>query len=1163
MATVDTPRSKTNEKPTAAQPAKAPKRKSRAFRYGALLTVCALCVGGYFAPAIVANTPIGPWAVQSALQLDGSVSLGSTSLGWFSPVVVENLQISDPAGDVLVSVDTLSTDKTLLGLLLDLSDLGPVRVVRPVVHVVALEKDTNLERAFATFLSTPGNSQVAAQLEITEATIRIDDQQSGRQFTIENLALSCALSQANQAVTLTASGTINDDKQPASFKVDLQTQGAADQSAALANGKLDCQCTALPLELLEPLLRRRVEKAQVTGRLSSQLAGAWGEMAQGGEASVSGEIAATGFVFGAAPLGEDRIQLDRIDMPCRIVQQGDIVQIEKLSVDCTLGTLTLTGSAKLSDFSATNRVRELAHENYELKGNLDLARLAAMLPATLRIREGTEITAGQVSLVLGSRQQADSMTWTGRVDASQLEAQERGRRLVWENPLSIEFATHETKDGMVVDSAQCNSNFLQVSAAGSLDDLTASAKFDLAQLVSQLRQFSDLNQLQLSGQGEAQLALKRSAEDQFAAEGTFQAHGFQLVALNHQPWREDNLTARLDAAGQWSQQTLKRLDRAQLAITAGNERLDVATTQPVSDPATTPVPLQCSWRGPLASWAPRLESCLGLGGWGLAGTGSLQATLNCSAKAVEAQQAAGELDQFQLWGHGWFISEKAVTASAAGRFDLERSHADVSEAKLTAGTNGVSLQRASFDRGANGWTADGGAAHVEADLGHLAYWRHDPRTRLAWALSGKLSGDASLKYEAGTMTSQINGTVDQLSLVDQTVAAAPQVVWREQRIAMIGNVKYQTAEERLQVEKVEIASDALSCDASGSLAMATTGGDVDLKGTIQYDWAKLAPIWQPYVGQNVQVVGHQTRQFAVHGHLSGDPLNGDSWRDVTGDASVGWAGMLVNGLSVGPGEVVAQLAGGQIRTQPIDFEVAEGRLTTSPVVRLSPGPAELLVPSGPLLTNVHMTSEMCSRGLKFVAPILSDATVAKGSLSITMDGGRIPLGNPRAGDASGKLALRAQARPGPLAQQFLVVFGELTTILRQGLPSKLTEQSGSLLSVDDSNVEFRLVNGRIYHRGLTFVVGTTPITTHGSVGLDETISMVADVPVQAKLLGIDLSLGTMEGATVQIPIEGTLERPLLDRHFLDQIAGRMLQGATKGVLINGVKTLEKLLPSSP
>ena len=198
-----------------------------------------------------------------------------------------------------------------------------------------------------------------------------------------------------------------------------------------------------------------------------------------------------------------------------------------------------------------------------------------------------------------------------------------------------------------------------------------------------------------------------------------------------------------------------------------------------------------------------------------------------------------------------------------------------------------------------------------------------------------------------------------------------------------------------------------------------------------------------------------------------------------------------------------------------------------------------------------------------MAPILSDATVAKGSLSITMDGGRIPLGNPRAGDASGKLALRAQARPGPLAQQFLVVFGELTTILRQGLPSKLTEQSGSLLSVDDSNVEFRLVNGRIYHRGLTFVVGTTPITPHGSVGLDETISMVADVPVQAKLLGIDLSLGTMEGATVQIPIEGTLERPLLDRHFLDQIAGRMLQGATKGVLINGVKTLEKLLPSSP
>jgi len=46
---------------------------------------------------------------------------------------------------------------------------------------------------------------------------------------------------------------------------------------------------------------------------------------------------------------------------------------------------------------------------------------------------------------------------------------------------------------------------------------------------------------------------------------------------------------------------------------------------------------------------------------------------------------------------------------------------------------------------------DGGKAHLEADIGHLIYWRHDPRTRPTWQIAGKLVGEANLKYEASVM----------------------------------------------------------------------------------------------------------------------------------------------------------------------------------------------------------------------------------------------------------------------------------------------------------------------------------------------------------------------------------------------------------------------------
>ena len=47
-----------------------------------------------------------------------------------------------------------------------------------------------------------------------------------------------------------------------------------------------------------------------------------------------------------------------------------------------------------------------------------------------------------------------------------------------------------------------------------------------------------------------------------------------------------------------------------------------------------------------------------------------------------------------------------------------------------------------------------------------------------------------------------------------------------------------------------------------------------------------------------------------------------------------------------------------------------------------------------------------------------------------------------------------------------------------------------------------MVQRRIYHKNLKFTVGTMQISTYGSVGLDdESLSMIAEVPLQANLLG--------------------------------------------------------------
>ncbi|MEX0978561.1 MAG: hypothetical protein WDZ48_06905, partial [Pirellulales bacterium] len=957
------------------------KKKSHGFRNGCILMLLLMCVTVYFAPAIIAHTPLRDIVLQAALKLDGTITVGSASLGWFSPVSAEKIEIRDKSGEVAVALASVHTEKSLVGLLLDMGHLGRIEVVQPTVHAVCREQDTNLEEIFAELLKGDSDSQVTAAVKITDGTVVIDDVPANRTFRIEKLAVDCAIANADNPIVLSAVGSLPEKRQPGQFKIDLRTARSSDGKNPLASGKIDCQTTAIPLELADPLLRRAVERAELGGRLSTRLSGAWGALAEGGDASVRGEALVHDLTFAAAALGHDRIQLDRVEVPCHLVQQGDTLKVEQLGVKCELGNVALTGSAKMADFSAPDMLAALVRENYQLDGELDLVEVARVLPETLRIRQGTEIISGNVQLALASRQQHGDMTWSGQIDASHLGANADGKALVWENPLAVEFAAHETADGIVVDKAECTSSFLHANAAGSMNDLTATANFDLARLVAELKQFADLSELQLAGQGEAKLALKRVAGDQFNADGQFQAKGFQFVPIaGGKPWKEDQLTAKFDLGGQFEKQNLKRVDRATLSVEVGGERAVAQLREPIVDPATSAWPIQCSWRGNLAQWTPRLEACLGMVGWDLRGAGNLQAVVTCTRKSLELEHAKADFAQLQVWGHEWFINEPAATLTMEGKWDLEKGVAEIAAAKLSAGTTSAVVKKAVLQSVDDGWKLDGGTAQIGADLVTFYRWRHDPRQSVAWRVYGRLAAEADLKHDASVTTARVDGTIEQLKLVDLTKSAngAATASWEEPRVTLAALASYRHASEQLQVDKVQVASAALRFDANGSVPMSSQGGDVEVKGTVQYDWAQLAPLWRAYLGDSVQIAGRQARTFAMKGRLTGSPTSGDSWRQVTGEAAVGWTGMNLYGLQVGQGEIAARLADGRLRTQPIDVQVSDGRFTFSPVVQLVPAPSELFIPKGPLLTNIHLSPEMCKRGLKFVAPIVAETTVAEG-----------------------------------------------------------------------------------------------------------------------------------------------------------------------------------------
>jgi hypothetical protein len=140
----------------------------------------------------------------------------------------------------------------------------------------------------------------------------------------------------------------------------------------------------------------------------------------------------------------------------------------------------------------------------------------------------------------------------------------------------------------------------------------------------------------------------------------------------------------------------------------------------------------------------------------------------------------------------------------------------------------------------------------------------------------------------------------------------------------------------------------------------------------------------------------------------------------------------------------------------------------------------------------------------------------------------------------------------------LLIFASQLEALGDGkVPFTNPIKPPALVRMDDQIVNFRLQDGRIYHEGLKLTFGNVTITTRGSVGLDQSLAVEAEMPVGSRLLGGKSKLKGLDTKTIKIPIEGTLKNPKIDHRSIEKVTASLIGNTAKGLLIDG---LEKLLP---
>ena len=577
-----------------------------------------------------------------------------------------------------------------------------------------------------------------------------------------------------------------------------------------------------------------------------------------------------------------------------------------------------------------------------------------------------------------------------------------------------------------------------------------------------------------------------------------------------------------------------RLDSAAVTVKAGTETLDVRLVDPVQKPRDGGTwPVRVAAQGQLQNWPGRLAAWLPMKDCRLTGAYNLKAEGTLAGDHAELRQATLTIEPLIVASPRCNINEPRLEAALAASWNRAERRLQIEPASLTCATMGLQASHVTWAAPAGGPPDVAGTLNYQADAARIRQWFADPAWRPSWQLAGQLHGTAELHQAAGLLRGNVATEVSNLAVVD---ASGQQ--FQEPHAQLLARANYQPKGRILELEQLELTSGTLTSNITGRVAPVSGVNNADLKGQLNYDLERLSGLLRPWLGGEVRFVGRGSAPLSYRGPFA----------LATGSAAAGvsWDSANLYGLQVGRGELKMTMADRAMWIEPLKLAAGQGRLLLAPKVRLAPAPIEFSLPQGPLAERLQVSPELCAVLLKYIAPVLADVTTAQGEFSIELAGCRIPLGDLAHGEAAGRFTMHAvEISPGPLVRQ-------LGVFLSRDAPARLRR---------DSIVLFRMVGGRVYHDGLELVFPDFSIRTYGSVGLDQTLKLIAEMPVPPKWLANRPVLAqSLQNQTIRVPIAGTLGQPQLDqkamadlsRQFLQKAAGNMIQGELN-------KQLERLL----
>jgi translocation and assembly module TamB len=918
--------------------------------------------------------------------------------------------------------------------------------------------------------------------------------------------------------------------------------------------------------------------------------------------SITGKLDAADVRFSAAALSGDLIELPTAAIAIDADVAGSRLNARQLTIDADWLKGSAAGDFDLAQLASASLDR-LPPADALISGRVDLPRLTRMLPRTLKLREGVRIDSGELEISGSSKTGDTGRHWTLAAVVQNLLGHDGTRAIRWTEPVEAGVNLVDSPAGPQIEKVAFDSPFASVLAEGAGGGVEGELKFNLDQLAAQLGQFVDLSAWQLHGTGQGTFSWRDTGADKFAASAVLDCLQIDVRRDGRVVWVDPQLRVEFKGDGRRIGAKPVRVETGTAMMRGAGDTLEVELLEPVDLAAPDhDWFVKVSGQGPLDSWAGRLRPWIASVPAELAGQATVNARLRLSAGALEIAQSQLSIIDFRTRLGATELIEPRIEAGGDFRYDAVRRAIESQNLQIASSTIAAS------GRGVDIRLADTGPPTVRGDIA----FRGDMERIAAWAGMAQVPGSLwprgqgvgrmQLASDATSANAHLTLTAEPFTLMRGASAASaasrggnppgpssptdlqPAIAWSEPKLELATQLAYTHADDRLQLTNLRLDGQTVKLVGAGTIDQLRTVGNARGELAVTYDSGELAKLVAAYLGPGVRLTGASQarvlasgRMFSRDGQsvmrnasastLPPQPAGAAShWsRRFNLTTEAGWTAANLYGLPIGAATLTANVRDGQIQFNPLDLAVGQGRLTAQPRVLLDPPPQALQLAAGPLVSRVAISEEVSDSMLKYAAPILANATRMSGSFSIITEGATVPLGDPKLMESTGRVTMHElSVLPGPGLADVVSLIQRLESLSkgRDNLLGALTQQPTQPvkgISMKERTVDVQVTGGRVYHRNLEFLIDDVPVTSFGSVGFDQTISLVLRVPVQEKWVRGTRELQPLIGQIIEIPVSGTMSRWNVDERAISGFLAKAAQTAVGGAIENELnKALEGL-----